>query len=143
MFSACKTTNKTQAISTVENSEKFFTLYRGACYGQCPSFKIYINPDGSFNYYGKSYVDNIGKFEGILSKEQVDNLFNKLTTYNWAEYLTEYPVDNVDFPSFKIEYGDGKHLKTIKGNSNAPKELIELTKSIDLLIKNLKMVAVE
>lgn len=134
---SCKSGQKMNQTKEVETLEHYFSMYRGACYGKCPAYKIEIQKDGSFVYFGKSYVKNIGEKNGELSKEQTENLFEALSKYDWNSYLEEYPIDNVDFPSFSIEYANGKTLKTVKGNLNAPKELQELTRIVDALLKGI------
>jgi len=135
-FSSCKTNKNIQP----KTSERYyFSFYRSGCYGVCPSYKITFEEDGSFVYIGKSYVDNIGKHKGSLSKEQSENFFNKLESYDWEKYPNEYPMDNYDLPQFTLEYSNLEFKKQIRGNSNAEKEIIELTKTIDNLIKTLTM----
>lgn len=134
ILSSCKTgkqVNNTKEENTLEN---YFSMYRSGCYGTCSSYKIEIQRDGKFVYFGKSNVKIIGEKVGELSIEQTNNLFEMLKKYNWNSFLDEYPIDNVDFPSFTIEYAEGKIFKRIKGNSNAPKELQELTIKIDALL---------
>jgi len=135
MFS-CKTKEK---IQTTENIDRYITFNRGSCYGQCPSFKITIFENGNFEYNGKMYVPRIGEYKGKLTNEQSQNLFTKLKTYDWNSYLEKYPIDNTDFPSFSFEYSDDIVIKQVLGNSNAPKELLELTKMMDYLISTLEM----
>tara|TARA_B110000908_G_C10184374_1_gene417280 strand:+ start:181 stop:525 length:345 start_codon:yes stop_codon:yes gene_type:complete len=112
-------------------------MYRSGCYGRCPSYKIEIQRDGNFVYFGKSNVKYVGEKIGILSKEQVNKLFENLKLYPWESYLEEYPIPNVDFPGFTLEYANGKTIKKIKGNDNAPKELKDLTLKIDVILKKI------
>ncbi|MFT4644399.1 MAG: hypothetical protein ACI8ZX_000800 [Planctomycetota bacterium] len=134
---ACSIAKKVEKLIVVETEKEYFSIYRGGCYGNCPSYKVEIQRDGNFSYYGSSNVKNIGDKKGKLSNEQVDNLFKLLAKYKWESYLEVYPVNNVDFPSFKIEYANGKTIKHIKANSNAPKELQELSLTVDALLKGL------
>lgn len=136
-FNNCKTVKKNDA--TIKPQETFFSLYRSSCYGECPSYKIIISEDGKLDYIGRMWVINIGEFKGVLSEEKTKNLFEKLKTYDWKNYPDEYPIDNTDFPSFTIEYSNSEFYKKVKGNTNASKELIALTKKIDSLIKELDL----
>lgn len=138
---ACKTKEKSVASQNIElTKEMFFSMYRGGCYGTCPSYKITINADGNFTYFGKSNVDKLGAHKGSISNEETKNFFNKLAKYSWSSYPDKYPIDNVDFPQFTIEYFDGKLNKMIRANSNAADELKELSKEIDELIKSVEMI---
>lgn len=134
VLAACKTKENTtsQSNETVAK-ESFISLYRSGCYGTCPSYKVTINGDGSFLYFGKSNVENLGSYIGNI--ENVSELFQDLETYKWKSYPEKYPIDNVDFPQFTLEFSNKKISKTIHANSKAAKELIDLTEKIDALIK--------
>lgn len=134
---SCKTSKDTNRSKLIESTENYFSMYRSGCYGRCPSYKIKIQRDGNFVYFGKSNVKNIGEKIGILSEEQVNKLFENLKSYKWESYLDEYPITNVDFPGFTLEYANGKTIKKIKGDANAPKKLKELTLEIDAILKKI------
>lgn len=136
-ITSCSTGNKVTETKANESTEHYFAMYRTACYGTCPSYKVTIQKDGHLNYQGRSNVKNIGERTEILTKEQTENLFKSLEKYNWKDYENEYPTDNVDFPGFGIEYANGKTLKKIKGNSNAPQDLKDLTKIIDTFLNSI------
>lgn len=137
---ACKTKQASVEVpNDIEAKEKFVSLYKGACYGKCPVYKITINGDGSFLYYGKSNVQKLGSYKGFIPEEETEPLFDKLITYEWSSFPDEYPIDNVDFPQFTIEYYDGNIRKKIRANSNAAKELIQLAESLEMLSKQLSM----
>lgn len=141
VLTSCKVKENTQNnVSTVEKKiGNSITFFRGACYGQCPVFKITILKDGSFKYNGKSYVENIGEYVGFLTTEQTNNLFQRLERLPWETYPEEYPIDNVDFPSFSFEFKSTNVSKKVRGNSNAPKELQDLTFVLDALVNTLEM----
>ncbi len=141
ILTSCKVKENTQnSVSSVEKEiENTITFFRGACYGQCPVFKITILKDGSFKYIGKSNVENVGEYVGFLTTEQTNNLFQKLERLPWETYPEEYPIDNVDFPSFSFNYKSTNISKKTRGNSNAPKELQDLALVFDALVKTVEM----
>lgn len=140
LFFACKTKQiNTEIKAEIEPKQKFISLYKGACYGKCPVYKLTINGDGSFIYFGKSNVQYLGAHKGFIPSRELKPMFDKLETYTWNKYPEQYPIDNVDFPQFTLEYYDGKLRKKIHANSNAAKELIALAESLDLLSQQLTM----
>lgn len=138
---ACKAKENSSNTShtAIESKESFISLYRSGCFGTCPSYKVTINGDGSFLYFGRNYVDHLGSHIGVLSAENASLLFKDLKSYKWKSYPSEYPIDNVDFPQFNIEYSSGNTSKKIQANSKASKELIKLSERIDDLIKDLEL----
>lgn len=137
VFSSCKTKeNSAGKGNETITKENFISLYRSGCFGTCPSYKITINGDGSFLYFGKSNVKHLGSYKGNLTKEDASKLFKDLQTYKWNSYPEKYPIDNVDFPQFTLEYSSSKTNKVVHANSKAAKQLIDLSEKIDDLIKD-------
>lgn len=134
---SCNTSKTVVNNKGLQSTDTYFSMYRSGCYGNCPVYKVTIQKDGNIAYFGKSNVKNIGEKSDKLSAEQVTNLFEMLSKYEWETYLEEYPIDNVDFPGFYLEYANGKLLRKVQGNSNSPKELQELTLKIDALLQGM------
>lgn len=137
-LAACKTKETTTKTSSkTASKESFISLYRSGCYGSCPSYKVTINADGSFLYFGKSNVANLGSHIGNI--ENATKFFEELETVKWKSYPDKYPIDNVDFAQFSLEYSNKNTTKKIQANSNAAKELIDLAQKIDALIKDVEL----
>lgn len=140
----CKSTksvNLNQHENTAESD--FIVLKRGACFGTCPIYELTLFANGKLNYKGKAYTAYTGFYTGQIDKEKALVFFNKIKKYNWATYPEKYPVDNVDFPQFVLQYHTTKMQKEIKGNSRAAVELVELTKELDSFVKEAGLVLVE
>lgn len=139
-FYACKPKEKIVENTALSISkEDYISIYRGACYGNCPVYKLTINGDGSFVFFGKSNVSKLGAYKGTISAEQRDNLFNQLQKYPWTSYPDEFPIDNVDFPQFTIEYKQGTTYKKVKANSSSAAELVQLVINFDKLLETLTL----
>lgn len=134
---SCKNTAVQQNTPTEKTD--FISLYRGACYGTCPVYKIIINGDGSLIYFGKNNVEALGSHKGRISEAKTKELFRKVKNIDWKKLPETYPIDNVDFPSFALEYHWTKDSKKVKGNSNADQELIDLSIYIDQLIQEISL----
>lgn len=129
-------------ISSVNETDEI-SLSRTACFGTCPIYDLKIDASGNVFYNGKAYVENIGTFEGKINKENLKDLFNKLKNYTWAAYPSKYPIDNVDFPGFRLTYSTNEITKEVIANSNAAEELKALAQELDLLIKNVQLIKIE
>lgn len=129
---ACKQ-NKSIEQSNLTKPSDFIRLSRAACFGTCPVYSVQIFADGRVVYEGQRNVLNVGKFSSSLEEAKAKLLFEELKQLNWSSYPDSYPIDNVDFPQFKLEYQSQDLNKSIKANSNAAPELLELAKQIDLI----------
>jgi len=113
------------------------SLTRSGCYGTCPVYQLKIMGNGDVVYFGRNFVEMLGVHTGKLDMNSTEMLFEKLNTYSWKKYPDQYPMDNVDFPQFVIEFKKGDFVKTIRGNSNTDEELIQLGAYLDSLIKEI------
>lgn len=143
-FLACK--SKEKAISkTIQNIEKstqlddFVSLDRTGCFGTCPIYQIKIFRSGKVQYFGRKFVDNEGVFKAQMNKQQVNDFFAEVDALNWKSFPEQYPMDNVDFPQFRIEIKLDDFQKVIRGNTRADEALINLTQTIDELFETLNL----
>lgn len=127
-----KTKNKLSATDSI-------TLTRTACFGRCPIYEVSIQANGDVAYHGKAFVEHEGEYTGAINPLTAKNLFLKINEYDWQAYPERYPIDNVDFPQFKLTYSNADFTKEVAANTNAAKELIELSKKIDELIKEINL----
>lgn len=141
---ACKSKEKTIS-NTPPNIEKstelddFVSLDRTGCFGTCPIYQIKIFRSGKVQYIGKKFVENEGTFQAQLDKTSLDDLFSEIDSLNWKSFPDQYPMDNVDFPQFRVEIKLGDFQKVIRGNTRADEAIIKLTQTIDGLIKTLTL----
>lgn len=136
-FLACKQ-NKSIEQSTPFKPSDYIQLSRAACFGTCPVYEVQIFANGRVVYEGQRNVLNVGRYSSKLNEEQTKLLFEDLIQLNWSSYPDAYPIDNVDFPQFKLVFQSQALDKSIKANSNAATELIELAKKIDFIISKLE-----
>lgn len=116
-------------------------ISRSACYGQCPSYNATINSDGSVKFVGFAWVDNIGSFRGVMSKETLDQLMAKAQEINYLEMSNEYPTDgrNIpDLPTVTTEIIFGDMVKQIKDHFDSPASLQEFEVMLDEAIRAIK-----
>lgn len=135
---ACAPSKEAKKNYAVEASNSI-TLERTACYGTCPVYQVSIFADGKIVYEGKQYVDHIGTYSAKIDKNVALALFAKISTFSWEAYPEKYPIDNYDFPQFHLEYQTNDLSKLIKANTNAPKELIALSKEMDKLVSSVNL----
>jgi len=110
----------------------FLTYSRSYCFGMCPVFNSKIFIDGTVEYEGINFVDNMGKFTGKLSQINLDSLKSKLLEISYFQLDSIYDNPNVmDIPSVITSANlDGKNQKVFD-RWKAPKPLKTLYKMLD------------
>ncbi len=112
-----------------ENQEPIISMKRTACYGQCPVYSIDIFRNGNGVYNGKYFVQQIGKVNFRVTKEEIISIISKANEINFFEMKEQYAAPITDLPScFVIIEG-----KKVEDYFDAPNELKELQQMIDNL----------
>lgn len=142
MFTACKSSKKSTTIQNVAPDD-YLSLERSGCYGTCPIYQVKIYGNGTVQYIGERHVDNVGSYSSQLNQMDIHQLFQQASLAKWESYPEKYPIDNVDFPQFRIGYQNEDKTYLIQANSRADEELIALSKAIDLAIANLEWTLTE
>jgi hypothetical protein len=111
----------------------FAAISREACYGWCPVYSVTVHEDGTIDYDGRQFVKTTGKQTFHITAEQVKQLhaaFDASHFADWKDYTEEMITDN---PSANLTYG-AKTVHHYYGDTNAPKELIELESAFDKIV---------
>ncbi len=101
----------------------------GPCLGQCPVYKISVQPDGRYEW-DKPKQNHIQK--GKLNYKEHRKLCRILSTLDFSKLYTQYGNPKIrDIPEIKVVYGDFKI--SVKGRNNAPPSLREIIEWSDQL----------
>ncbi len=123
------------------NDSLFASIERTPCFGTCPIYKMEIYDSGYTEYYGKRFVDNVGRYYAIVDKDKLQAIKDRAIEIGYFDFKDEYPSQIADFPStittVKI---DGKR-KRIFNKQHAPMELNKFQSYIDTLYKDVKWIA--
>lgn len=123
LLSSCK--SKT-AITKIDGDEVRFSLFKGACFGQCPSYEMVITQNGKATFEGRSFTDKLGTYEKQLTKDELKTLENSFADSDFSQLQDDYPSQLVDLPMVKIGYNAGAGMKTISGKEDRPESLMQL-----------------
>ena len=111
-----------------------------ACYGKCPTYKVYIKNDGSATYEGIMNVERIGNYRSKISQEEARALKLKLEQSGILDFANEYPTDGpkiADLPTTIIDFRIGDMIKSIRDRHDAPPNLKEMEEYIESYIENM------
>ena len=90
ILSACNgsTVQSTPSVDIAEALK--ITLDRGLCFGQCPSYVVEINGDGSVNYCGVNFVEKRGLHSSQVDPEEVRALYKRVEASGFFKFKDEY-----------------------------------------------------
>ena len=122
VFLSCKTTQQGQVESGSDGEGKDLVVQysRGACYGTCPVFDVYVLEDGTLLYRGRSFAPREGRYTGQLSPAEMRMLNSVLDLVRNSPFEEDLAPAAVDMPSYKIGYYQGKKWQEHEGNGEVP-----------------------
>lgn len=125
---SCKTNKK---VTNLDKDEVRFSLSKSACFGKCPTYKLFINQNGYATLEGIANMDKLGVYGKQLSKDQLKALVSEFENSEFSQFLENYKSQMTDLPAIKIGYHDGTEFKTVSGKEDRPKELMQLQFSLE------------
>ncbi len=130
-------------VKPTDKPDIFLTYERSYCFGMCPVFKSEIMHDGTVNYEGINFVDNMGNHSAVISTSDLDLIKVKLEEINYFDLDSIYNNLNVmDMPSVTTSvYWDGNAQKVFD-RFEAPKELRTLYSLLDEIYGRLEWNAI-
>lgn len=132
-----ETTNNT-------SSEVVIEFKKTPCYGKCPVYNASIKSDGSMTYFGKTFVDNLGDFEGQISKEQIEEIYDLAERIGFFELNDNYDDKGItDVPSATTTINYNGKSKTVYNRHNGPAKLRDLENLIHSTIHEVEMKKVQ
>lgn len=130
------TRNSSSLAKELINREKntLVSLRKTQCFGDCPTYELYIDKEGNVTYVGKQFVIEKGTKDFKLSEGEFKTLQNKLNAKEFTSFKDTY--DNprlMDLQSTYITYA-GKQVKIRLWNDTVPDELINLHEYLEGLL---------
>ncbi|MDX1685330.1 MAG: DUF6438 domain-containing protein [Saprospiraceae bacterium] len=102
-------------------------LYKGACFGTCPVFKLSVYEDGTILYEGHRFTERTGIHARKLNKKERETLHQILEGMDWSSYKNYYESQIPDLQMTVIEHGTQQY----KFKEEAPHKLQVLGRFLD------------
>ncbi len=122
--------------AAAQDAQVAVTLERGACFGNCPVYKVTIYTDGTVVFEGENYVDVEGQQTTTIEPEVVEQLvagFEEAGYFEWEDEYTDMDItDLATITTSVTRNGETKQITHYAGDSSAPVELPYLEAWIDL-----------
>ncbi|MCC7465337.1 MAG: hypothetical protein IT261_03665 [Saprospiraceae bacterium] len=105
-------------------------------FGECPTYSVAIYQDGTIDWNGLYFTNPLGKRSGKVTPETIKKLQDKARDMGFLKMQNAYPMDPIADANGTIVFMilDGQP-KQVTDNFGAPKELKELQKMFDDIIK--------
>lgn len=107
-----------------------------ACYGRCAVYEVSITSNGNAVLIGRKNMDWIGNFTRKLTSDEMKQLGESLDQTDFFNYEDQYVGPATDLPTTYITLKIGEKEKRIRDYFGGPKELRNLEKVIDELVKS-------
>ncbi len=121
-------------------------MKRGACYGQCPSYDVSINSDGSVDFVGYAFVKDLGANRGNVSKDVLKKLIDKAREIDYLGMENEYPINGKkidDLPTISTQVIIGDMVKNVTDHFDSPPALQAFEVMIDEVVRGIEYKRVE
>lgn len=136
----------TPAGGSEAGAQPVVTLERGACYGSCPVYRIWVSADGVVGYEGKAHVRQLGTASGKVGIDQVQALLDELDRAGYtslaASYTSGQPACgrySTDSPSAVMTvrlHGKSQTVEHDYGCRAAPGSLVAMEQTIDRMLNS-------
>lgn len=101
------------------------TLEKGACFGQCPTYRATITGERKVEFQAIAFVDPPRAAQGVISDGTMCEILDELQESGFTATIGEMaPV--ADAPVTKITVKRGALTHTVEWNLNVPKNLRKL-----------------
>lgn len=123
--------------SAKKNSKEItsVTIYRTACFGRCPEYKITLDKYGLVTYTGIRFVPDSGVYTKKLGKAKAKEVINEFSAARVDTCQKTYESRIQDIPGLVMTIKYGKTTKTINNAHFGPGMLKRLARLMDDLLE--------
>lgn len=120
------------------------TLERGACFGTCPIYNLYIYADGTAVYFGINHVAVAGVQTAQIDPSEVEWLVQEMELsgyFDWNDEYTQMLITDQPYVTTSISTDDNfKQITRYDGDPNAPVGLVRFEDRIDRIVNSAQWV---
>lgn len=115
-------------------------IQRTACFGTCPIYTATISSDGTVEYQGDGYVQQVGYIQSRVASAKFDTVAARIAELGFWEMEYSYSVNITCNPFTYLMVETEREIKVIRvyalGWSGMPAELSEIANLIDSLVED-------
>ena len=131
---------KTPPTVLIPSNYLLTSLRKTECYGNCPVFEFIVLANGKATYKGVKYVDQLGEFIAEIDDATIQIIKDKAEQLGISQLQDTYPRNKVflqDLPMTFSSFHNGRNLKRIRNNYDAPKALLEYELFLEKIIQQI------
>jgi len=126
------------------NDTLFASIEKGLCFGNCPTYKMYIYSNGEVSLNAIRGTNIIGVYKSKVSPAQMDLILTKAKEIKFVEMKPVYDNKSVtDLPMVTTSIVLNGKRKEVKRRYDYPREIKELEKMFDNLLDGLEWVKIK
>lgn len=116
----------------------FASILRGACYGTCPIYKMFIYKDGTVILEGIRFMEPRGKHKGHITEKQMQEFRDMAQEIKFFELKDSYDSPITDIPAVTTSIViDGKR-KEVMRRVGYPERILKFEQLFDALLKSVE-----
>lgn len=132
IFTACAAQKTDQSSPKV----KYVQMWRTACFGKCPIYKVEVYDNGLIRYTGIHFVSDTGIYEKNIGHDRAAKILDQFSARRVDTLQTAYKANIVDLPGINYVFQYGKTTKQVSRAEFGPSFLRELSGEVDKLVKD-------
>lgn len=105
-------------------------MFKGACFGSCPVYKLTIYEGGIASFEGQQFTDRMGLHTKKMEPAAYRELIKTFEEAQLWGYQNLYKAEVPDLPTVTITYYEGTQVKAIKGKDGRPAKIMELERML-------------
>jgi hypothetical protein len=130
-------------IEVIEGDSLFASISRSACYGRCPTYKLYIYFDGTVILDGIRFMEPIGKYSSKVSKEEIQAFIDKANEIEFMKMDDKYDSAITDIPSTTTSIVIDGVRKEVLRRQGYPQTILLLEQLFDELLTTKEWTPIE
>lgn len=140
---SCKSNKQMQESSEQGNSELMLRYSRGACFGVCPVFDVFVYTGGKALFRGRHYAPRKGHFAAHLESAELENYQRIIQKLQGRTIDTREDAQPADMPAYTIGFHYRDKWTTYEGNGEVPDEFGDLEDMVLATVDNAKWKSVD
>lgn len=116
----------------------FATIHRGACFGNCPTYKMTIYSDRSVDYEGIRAVDLIGKYTSTITQKEYEGFIETAEFIDYMNLEDVYDGPITDIPGTRTSIVIKGVRKEVYRRYEYPKRILKFEELFDNVMKSAK-----
>jgi hypothetical protein len=127
--------NPNCTLTVVNDDDSLFaSISRSACYGRCPTYKMFIYNDGTVLLEGIRFMEPIGNYTITISKEEMQAFIDKANAIEYMKMDDRYDSPITDIPSATTSIVIDGVRKEVYRRHNYPKSILLFEQLFDNLL---------